>query len=178
MGQPGAGASLAGGVFGPPLQSYAQPRGIMTAGGASGGARPTHLGGGAAGQNRPSHLPIGAKRLQTSQGPRGAQAANSLAKPAARSSIYGAPSGKGAKGQTNLAASLQQRSRVHYSSHNSGSLAMAGMNIQGKGATMGGPNQGSYGAIMQRPMNAQQQNPAQPMNFNISFNTTNINVKK
>jgi hypothetical protein len=55
---------------------------------------------------------------------------------------------------------------------------MAGMNIQGKGATMGGPSQGSYGAIMQRPMNAPQQNPGQPMNFNISFNTTNINVKK
>ena len=78
----------------------------MTAGGAPGGARPAHSGGGAGGQNRPSYLPVGAKRLQTSQGPRGAQAANSLAKPAARSSIYGAPSGKSAKGQPNLAASL------------------------------------------------------------------------
>ena len=40
------------------------------------------------------------------------------------------------------------------------------------------PNQGSYGAIMQRPTNVQPTSATQPMNFNISFNTTNINVKK
>jgi hypothetical protein len=63
MGQPGAGASLAGGVFGPPLQSYGQPRGIMTAGGGPGGARPPYSGGGVGSPHRPSNLPVGAKRL-------------------------------------------------------------------------------------------------------------------
>jgi hypothetical protein len=48
VGQVGPTGSLAGGVFGDPLASLQQPRGIMTAGG---GSRPQHRQGGQFGQN-------------------------------------------------------------------------------------------------------------------------------
>lgn len=174
-----SGQAGAGGVFGPPLPGPTPPRGIMTAGGSAGGARPTYLAGGS--QNRASHLPVGAKRLQTSQGPRGARGSNSLAKSAVRSSLPGARGGKGSKGQITPTAS---GGRQHYSSQNpGGSLPAAGMNIQGKAAAPGGQppgrfaKQGSYGSVgHNRPTNDQGQSSVQPMNFNINFNTTNINV--
>jgi len=48
-----------------------------------------------------------------------------------KTAIRGSQGKPGAKGPQ--AGSLQARSRLHYASHNSGSLAMAGANIQGQG---------------------------------------------
>jgi hypothetical protein len=121
-GHVGPSGSLAGGVFGDPLASLQQPRGIMTAGG---GARPQYHPDPLA-QNRARHPVGGAKRLLTSQGPVGGHSIGKLGSRGGQRGVQGKAPVNRAGPQ---AGSLQARTRLHYASHNSGSLALAGANI-------------------------------------------------